>query len=52
MSRSCKYCLQGSLQWKQIDGKWRLFDESGRKHKCSVLRQVHIQMSKLIKAYS
>lgn len=29
----CKYCERSDLQWKRVNGKWRLF-EFDKQHKC------------------
>lgn len=32
--KSCRCCKTGHLHWENLDGKWRLFDESRRLHEC------------------
>lgn len=32
---SCRCCSEGNLFWREIDGKWRLFNDRGI-HKCPV----------------
>ena len=34
MTYTCKFCNKSGLIWKNIDGKWKLFDKSGGKHYC------------------
>ncbi len=33
--KACRCCGAGLLHWENLDGKWRLFDESRRLHECS-----------------
>ena len=33
--KQCRCCGEGGLFWKKLDGKWRLFDDSGL-HKCKI----------------
>lgn len=50
---TCKHCLQGGLFWKKDNkGKWHLNYEDGSKHNCYVLKQEHIRLAKLKRAYS
>ena len=40
----CQYCKVDGLQWKQLEGRWRLYYESGQPHLCRATRD------KLLKA--
>ena len=32
--KECKFCGEGDLSWKSIEGKWKLIDEFGVAHRC------------------
>jgi hypothetical protein len=38
MASTCKHCFVDGLQWKQLNGRWRLFYESGQPHTCIATR--------------
>jgi hypothetical protein len=35
---TCRWCHTDGLQWKQIDGRWRLIYPSGQSHLCRATR--------------
>lgn len=34
----CQYCKTDGLRWRQVEGKWALFYESGQRHLCRSTR--------------
>lgn len=34
--KTCKFCHIGSLHWEETKKGWRLFDDHGKIHNCSV----------------
>ena len=49
---TCKYCGRGSLEWKQVKGKWRMVDTNDVPHVCQSLINAKIKESNERRKYA
>lgn len=44
--KSCRYCGEFYLHWEKMDGKWRLFNNQSKLHKCKKEKGMTIKIDK------